>query len=231
MIPQVLYQSISKGPLQQSTRSTRPDHHSHLLAEEENTDRRCQLRFLYGSRDRDELRRVEQANAETGGEDVERLPHVDRAPPSDEYEDIATDTNCCSDDGHNFVPLCPVIYVTSEVSRCVELSAGRKPALTYLLIMCPPRIAPIAFPTGATVIWSAATVLDAFSVRAKNVAILDRIFRLISPWPIGESSLTYSDRCAQQKQLDNAIRPHSTLLHQRRRDHWLYRPAVLHEHK
>ena len=124
MIPQVLYQSIPKGPLQQSTRSTRPNHHSHLLAQEEDTDRRCQLRFLYGSRNRDELRRVEQANAETGGKDVERLPHVDRAPPSEEHEDIAHDTNGCSDDGHDFVPLCPVIYMTSEIPQCVDLSAG-----------------------------------------------------------------------------------------------------------
>ena len=124
MIPQVLYQSISKGPLQQSTRSTRPNHHSHLLAQKEDTDRRCQLRFLYDSRDRDELRRVEQANAETGRKDVERLPYVDRAPPSEEYEDIARDTSCCSDDGHDFVPLCPVMYMASEIPQRVALSAG-----------------------------------------------------------------------------------------------------------
>ena len=80
--------------------------------------------------------------------------------------------------------------------------------------MCPPKIAPIAFPTGATVMWSAATVFEAFSVRAKNAAMLDRIFQPISNWPIGESSFTYSDHCAQQKQLDNTIRPHPTLLHQ-----------------
>ena len=123
MVPQVLYQSIPEGPLQQRTRSTRPNHHSHLLAQKEDTYRRCQLRFLYGSRNRNELRRVEQANAETGGKDIERLPHVDWAPPSKENEDIADDTHRCSDDGHDFVPLCPVIYMASEVQQCVDLSA------------------------------------------------------------------------------------------------------------
>ena len=180
MVPQGLFQSIPKGPLQQSTRSTGPNHHSHLLAKKEDTDCRCQLRFLYASRNRDELRRVEQANAETGGKDIERLPYVDRAPPSEEYEDKAHDTSRCSHDGHDLVPLCPGIYMASEVPEFVDLSAGSRPRSTYLLIMCPPRIAPIAFPTGATVIWSAATVFDAFSVRAKNAAILDRIFRPIS---------------------------------------------------
>lgn len=124
MIPQVLHQSIPKGPLQQSTRSTCPNHHSYLLAQKEDTDRRCQLRFLYGSRNGDELRRVEQANAETGRKDIERLPHVDRPPPSEQYEDIAHDTKCCSDDGHDFIPLRPVIHVASEISQCVYLCAG-----------------------------------------------------------------------------------------------------------
>ena len=114
MTTQILYQSTPKSPLQQSTRSTRSNHHSNLLAQKEDTDRRCQLRFLNGRRNRDEIRRVEQANAKTGGEDVQRLPNVDRAPPPQQDEDITHDVNGCGDDGYDFVSFSPVIYMASE---------------------------------------------------------------------------------------------------------------------
>ena len=45
----------------------------------------------------------------------------------------------------------------------------------YLLIHFPAPRAPIALPKDVGIIWSAATELDAFSVRAKYVAIFETI--------------------------------------------------------
>ena len=153
--PQASFQSVPKGPLQQRTRSAGPDHQPHLLAEEVDADRRRQLRFLHGGRHPDELRRVEQAEAEGGGEDVERLPHVDGPPPAQQDECVARDDDGCRGDAHALVSFRPVNVTwasaaTRNVTVCVFDGRPSRHLITYLLIRCPPRIAPTAFPTGPT---------------------------------------------------------------------------------
>ena len=64
---------------------------------------------------------------------------------------------------------------------CPVSDPTRKDVLaTYLLINFPAPRAPIALPKDVGKIWSAATELDAFSVRVKYVAIFETIWERIN---------------------------------------------------